>query len=203
MLSYQFCIKTLSPNKFRNEFVRSGNESHLRNRVYFKNSWRVTVYKVRMTKLILHAHLPLDNSSQTCKGLFRSWLSSSMYRKSLITDLGPCSQQCYVKQRPKYTNGGKIGTMGHPKGRKPYGGGDSVRESGFRCFSSISGITSGTRLDELMELNKKDTERINNKLIHIVSDVEVLILSYEIIKSKPGNSTPGIDSITLDGIDLN
>jgi group II intron reverse transcriptase/maturase len=202
MPSYQFGIKTLSPNMFGNQLIRSGNESHLRDRVYLKNSWRVTVYKVRLTKLTLHAHLPLDSSSQTCNGLFGSWLSSRMYRESLITGSELCSQQFYVKQRPKYTNGGKIGTMGHPKERKLYGGGDSVRESGLRRFSSNSGITSGTSLKELMEVNKNDTKYINNKLIHIVSDVAVLILAYETIKSKPGNLTPGVDSTTLDKIDL-
>jgi group II intron reverse transcriptase/maturase len=125
-----------------------------------------------------------------------------MYRESLVIDSELCPRQFYVKQRPTYTNGGKVGTMGHPKGRKLYGGGGSVRESGIRRFSSNPGITSGTRLRELMELNKNDTKYINDKLIHIVSDVEVLILAYETIKSKPGNMTPGVDSTTLDKIDL-
>jgi len=53
-----------------------------------------------------------------------------------------------------------------------------------------------------MEVNKTDLKHVNNNLIHIVSNQEVLILAYEIIKSKPGNTTPGSDSQTLDGIDL-
>jgi retron-type reverse transcriptase len=40
-------------------------------------------------------------------------------------------------------------------------------------------------------------------LIHLLSDTNFLILAYEGIKSKPGNSTAGSDSKTLDGINLN
>jgi group II intron reverse transcriptase/maturase len=109
-----------------------------------------------------------------------------------------------VKQRPKHTNGGILGTMGHPKGRKPYGGGDSVRESGHRCFSSASNIigSSCVGLEELKKVNKENLKHINDKLIHIVSDVNTLILAYEYIKSNPGNFTPGTSPTTLDKIDL-
>jgi hypothetical protein len=44
MLSYYKCIKTLSPVNQRNAVNGSGNESRLRSPIYFKNSWRVTVY---------------------------------------------------------------------------------------------------------------------------------------------------------------
>lgn len=205
MLSYQFSIKTLSPGIIRNKFIRSGNESCLRGQVFLKNSWRVMMYKVRLTKLILHAHLPLDINSITCNGLLGLWFSSSMYRESMITDPGHCSQQIYVKQRPKYIYSGILGTMGHPKGRKPYGDGDSVRESGLRRFSSATNISeqSCIGLKELMKINKNNVNFVNNKLIHLVADSKVLILAYEIIKSNPGSMTPGVDSSILDKIDLN
>jgi len=109
-----------------------------------------------------------------------------------------------VKQQPKYTIGGILGTMRHPTGLKSYGGGDSVRESGRKCFSSASNISDSpcVGLEELKKINKKEVKHINDKLIHIVSDVNTLFLAYEYIKSKPGNSTPGINSITLDKINL-
>jgi len=109
-----------------------------------------------------------------------------------------------VKQRPKYTNGGILGTMRHPTGRKSYGGGDSVRESGRKCFSSATNIIGFpcVGLEGLKKVNKKNLEHINDKLIHIISDVKTLILAYEYIKSNPGNSTPGVSSTTLDQIDL-
>ena len=205
MLSYQFSIKTLSPDTFRNECIGSGNESHLRGRVFLKNSWQVMMYMVRITKLTLHTHLPLDINSITCIGLFGSWFYTRIYREPMITDLEPCPRQYYMKQQPKYIYSGILGTLGHPKGRKPYGGGDSVRESGFRRFSSVININeqSSVGLKDLMELNKNNISLINNKLIHIISDPKVLILAYEIIKSNPGNMTPGIDFTTLDKIDLN
>lgn len=204
MLSYQFCIKTLFLSIFRNGFTKSGNESHLRGQVFLKNSWRVTVYKVRFTKLTLHAHLPLDINSRICNGLFESWLSTRMYREPLLTDSGHCYQQFYVEQRPKYINSGILGTMGHFKVRKPYKSGDSIRESGFRHFSSATNINDNScvELEELMKLNKSNPGQMNNKLIHIVSDTKVLILAYKIIKSNPGNSTPGIDTTSLNKIDL-
>jgi group II intron reverse transcriptase/maturase len=205
MLSYQFCIKTLFTSIFRNGFTRSGNESHLRGQVFLKNSWQVTVYKVRFTKLTLHAHLPLDINFITCNRFFESWLSTRMYRESLVTDSEHCYQQLYVKQRPKYTNDRILGTMGHPKGLSSYGDGDFVRESGFRRFNSATNINDNScvELEELMELNKNNPGHINDKLIHIVSDTKVLILAYETIKSNTGNSTPGTDLTTLDKIDFN
>nr|UDP55420.1 putatuve reverse trannscriptase orf679 [Schizostauron trachyderma] len=204
MLSYYFCIKTLSPVIQRNAVNGSGNESHLRGSICLKNSWRVTVYMARFTKLILHTHLTLDLDFTIDKGSCRQWFFTSMYKKSLITCLGNCYQQPYVKQRPKYTNGGILGTMRHPTGRKSYGGGGSVRESGCKCFSSATNIIgfSCVGLEELKKVNKKNLEHINDKLIHIISDVKTLILAYEYIKSNPGNSTPGVSSTTLYKIDL-
>jgi group II intron reverse transcriptase/maturase len=53
-----------------------------------------------------------------------------------------------------------------------------------------------------MNRNKLNKQLVNDKLIHIVTNPEVLILAYETIKSKPGNETPGVNAQTLDGIDL-
>lgn len=87
------------------------------------------------------------------------------------------------------------------KGGNPHGSGNLVRRLGFRCFSSNSSISDSScaSLKELMVVNK-NPEYINDKLIHIVADPEVLLLSYEIIKSNPGNSIPGSDRRTLDKI---
>lgn len=40
-----------------------------------------------------------------------------------------------------------------------------------------------------------------DKLIHAICHVDVLMLAYELIKSKPGNMTPGSNKETLDGMD--
>lgn len=204
MLSYFYCIKTLFPVNQRNAVNGSGNESHMRGPISLKNCWRVIVYMARFTKLTLHTHLTLDLGSIIGNGSCRQWFFTRMYKKLQITCLGNCNQQSYVRQRPKYTNGGILVIMRHPKGRKSYGGGGFVRKSGFRCFSSTTNIIGSpcVGLEELKKANKKNLEHINGKLIHIVSDVNTLILAYEYIKSNPGNSTPGVNSSTLDKIDL-
>jgi retron-type reverse transcriptase len=40
-----------------------------------------------------------------------------------------------------------------------------------------------------------------DKLIHAICHVDVLMLAYELVKSKPGNMTPGSNKETLDGMD--
>ena len=205
MLSYYLCIKTRSPNSNGNFWIRSGNESQLRGPVNLENFWQVTTYMTRMTKLILSAYLPLDGNFITGNRLFKSWIPTRMYRVPLVTDLKHSIELVYGKQRSKYVHGGVLGTMGIPKERKFYGCGGPVRGLRFRCFSSNSNITANASvsLKELREVNKRDIKHVNDKLIHIVSDLEVLILSYELIKSNPGNTTPGSDSKTLDKLDLN
>ncbi len=63
--------------------------------------------------------------------------------------------------------------------------------------------------DGLFELRSKVTAMVKegnsfyvSKLVHLISDVEVLILAYELIKSNPGNMTPGSSKETLDGVDM-
>lgn len=41
------------------------------------------------------------------------------------------------------------------------------------------------------------------KLIQIIASEDMLIYAYELIKSNPGNMTPGANKETLDGIDRN
>lgn len=201
MLSYyETGIKTLPPGLDRNILVGSGDESQLRGPVNLENFWRVTSYMNRITKLILSAYLPLDSNFISGIRLFKSWIPTRMYRVSLVTDLRLSNKLVYGKQRSKYDNGVVVGTLGSPKGRKPYGCGGFVRKLGFRCFSSNSVITANASdsLKGLKKVNSKNFKHVNDKLIHIVSSQEVLILAYELIKSNPGNATRGSDSKTLD-----
>jgi hypothetical protein len=125
---------------------------------------------------------------------------------SLTTDfLGDVESNYYKEQEPKYIIGGKFETIGNPTCRNTYGSGSSVRGLCLRFVSSCTNINenSRVRLKELTRLNKENPRHVNDKLIHIVADPEVLILSYETIKSKPGNMTPANSAVTLDGVDLN
>jgi hypothetical protein len=100
----------------------------------------------------------------------------------------------------KYISGIR-GNLGTTTGQKPYGGGGLVRRPGRRYFGSNSNISdlSCVSLKELMKVNY-NFAYFNKKLIHMVSDPKILILSHEIIKNKPDNSIPGIDQQTLDKI---
>jgi hypothetical protein len=40
------------------------------------------------------------------------------------------------------------------------------------------------------------------RFLRLVADLNVLLLAYNKIKSKPGNMTPGADGKTLDGLSL-
>lgn len=199
------CIKTFTPDVSRKTGVRSGYKSHLRGPVSLKNSWQVMSHMARLTKLIHHARLPLGLNSRTGNGLCKPWHSTRIYWVSRVFGLECNSPLIYMVQRPKCDLSERLGTTGNPKGRKSYGSGGLVRSLGtIRSFSTttISVPTCGS-LEELVKLNKKNNQLVNDKLIHIVADPEVLILAYEAVKSNPGNSTPGVDAQTLDGIDLN
>lgn len=188
-----------------NTYFRSCLESHVREPVNLDKRWRVTTYKARLTNLKLLSNLPLDTNSITGNGFVKSWLSTSIYWVPLTTDFLSGNEPGYREQGPKYVIGGNFGTMGIPKCRNTYGIGGPVRGLRLRFVSSSSNITekSRVRLKELTRFNKRNPQLVNDKLIHIVADPEVLILAYEIIKSNPGNMTPGSDVSTLDGVDLN
>ena len=180
-------------------------ESRLRGPINFKNGWQVTVFTVRITKLfLLYTYLTLDFVSDG-NGTCWQWFPTRMYRESSLTCQRRCYQQFYVEQWPNFTHGGYLGTSGYPKGRKSYGGGGLVRRPGLRLLSSASSINGSpcAGLEGLKKANKKNKNLTNNKLIHIVSNKNILILAYELIKSIPGNSTPGASDTTLDKIDLN
>lgn len=204
MLSYYLCIKTLSTKVIENIYFGSWNESRLRGPVNFNKARRVTMSMVRITKLKLLAYLTLDSNSITGIGLFKSWFPTRMYRNLLITDLKLSYMLYYEVQRPNYINGGNLGTMGISTWRKSYGIGGLLKRLGFRCFNSVSDINDNScvKLKKLINVNKKNLNYKNDKLIHIVSDLGVLVLGYEIIKNKPANTTCGADSINLNKINF-
>ena len=53
--------------------------------------------------------------------------------------------------------------------------------------------------DSLRNLEK--TSGKYRKLINYITDVDMLIYAYELIKSKPGNMTPAVSKETLDDVD--
>lgn len=72
-------------------------------------------------------------------------------------------------------------------------------------FTGAARPASNGGLEKLVKLTKNNLEDknfVNKSVIDIISDVEVLMVAYGAIKSKPGNITPGSDKLTLDGINM-
>lgn len=184
---------------------KSGKKSPLRIPFSSDKVWQATLQLVTLRNLIQSADLPLDSFPRKGNGKFKPCAATSMYCCATMTGLQYNSSLVYVLQGPSCNYDGNFGTMGTPKVENGYGCGGFVRKPGYRYFSSNSHINFNkcVGLKELMETNKNNTEHINNGLIHLISDVNLLILAYESIKSKPGNMTPGVDSTTLDKLDLN
>ena len=149
------------------------------------------------------ADFPLGGHFIAGNRWFEFWVPSSTYWDSSITNSRHSNQLIYEMLNPIYTTGGSWENLGIFSKRKFCGGGGGlIRRLGQRRFSSNSSISvkSCASLKELMKINK-NIKYFNTKLIHIISDPEILILAYEVIKSKSRNLS-GSDFITLDAISL-
>jgi len=138
--------------------------------------------------------------------------------KSLDTVDPTTTWQVAKLQGPNPATKDTHGTMGLPKGGNPQGNGAFILGSLLplpRSYSTegrqtitcnntplITPLEGSKRLAGLHKLAKEDLEAKFPKLIHYISDLNILALAYELIKSKPGNITPGVDKETLDSIDL-
>jgi group II intron reverse transcriptase/maturase len=204
-LNYHTGFKAYLPRVLRNEWSRSGDKSQVRVPVKPEKLWRAKVTKIRLTKLIRTDSPQLDDKRNiTGKGLSLMWGEFRVYFTSTII-IKYQSNKDLTPQRSKVIHIGEKGTMGNPKGQKPYGFGGLVvdvsrRGPEIRFYSSSSVIKpSGSEiLKELREINRKSI--VNAKVIHIISNIDILILAYEMIKSAPGNMTPGDNRKTLDGV---
>ncbi|WPD63867.1 intron-encoded reverse transcriptase aI1 (mitochondrion) [Saccharomyces cerevisiae] len=68
-------------------------------------------------------------------------------------------------------------------------------------------LSKDTSTSDLLELEKlvmdnMNEENMNNNLLSIMKNVDMLMLAYNRIKSKPGNMTPGTTLETLDGMNM-
>lgn len=106
-----------------------------------------------------------------------------------------------------------IDTMGLPKESNLYG--NRVTIVGKSNFQSVTAnkrsnprhySTSGTNdiMNKLEKLRLRSEMRpkhsINKNLHSMVYNIDLLNIAYDLIKSKPGNMTPGIVAETLDGM---
>lgn len=125
-----------------------------------------------------------------------------------------------IRGHLKVTHGGLLRNSGIPDNGNIWGiGGPVLGTNSVRGFSTTTtflakkgskgtslGPSEGTKpaglveLDKLTSANLADTGKVNVKVINIVADTSILKMAYAKIKSEPGNMTPGVDEITLDGI---
>jgi group II intron reverse transcriptase/maturase len=71
---------------------------------------------------------------------------------------------------------------------------------GSSLTASNKTIPAGlVELEALIKSNNNNSSP-NLRVFNLVKDINVLILAYTLIKSKPGNITPGVDNLTLDGV---
>ena len=202
--NYRLSLKAFFPVGIGNGVYRSGSKSLVRDPVNPEKLRRAKVVMIRLTKLIREDSLTLDGKCNiTGKGLSLMWGRSRIY--SISTIIINCqSFRDSNSQRSKTTHIGEKGTMGNPKDRKVYGFGGSVvelarREPGTRFYSSLNNIklSGGDILKELREINK-NIDFVNSKVIHIISNIDILMFAYESIKkSTPGNIKPRDDGASL------
>lgn len=205
MHSYFLVLKHLQGLFWEIKASYSLEKCHLRGSVNFKNSWLVKLHKNRFTNVIRSTDLTLGINFITDNRLNGLWFSTRMYWKPQIINPRSSNQLTYWTHNFNCSDSVVMGNFRNPKRGNPYGSGGLVRRLGYRRFFSNSSIKdfSCASLKELMKINKKNPKCTNDKLIHVITDPDVLLLSYELIKSNPGNSTPGSDKRTLDKINAN
>ena len=129
------------------------------------------------------------------------------------------NQYCSLSPEHLSISGGVIRNSGSPEVRKYRGDGGFVVGGTWRqtrYFQSSASPLKETNLRSfnetlpagLVELNRLISECKNNpsfiftNLRAIIAEPGFLMYAYGLIKSNPGNMTPGVDNVTLDGIDL-
>lgn len=209
MLTYFVCCKALSPAVLGNEEVRSGNESMMSEEGSHKNSMQATIGMAKLMNLINNQTVPPWTFAPL---LLMGNVGYEFLPESELTldtvDLCHFSPILWL-QGPNPIHGEDKRTLALPKGRKSYGKGAAIVEN----LSDFEGQQVTRRKKDthiipqegcvkLLELRSQNNEKSLHKLIHYIADIQTLTLAYELIKSKPGNMTPGITQETLDGISL-
>ena len=205
-----WALKHLPLGYLETNSLEAGRNALMRRPIQIKNKEQVTTTMIRLTKLIRTSDATLHNRHNSIgNDLFLMWETFSICGFSWIT-IRRCSNVRYSAQQSKVVHGGKMGTTGNPKRRKSHGFGVFVvemmtfrRKTGikFSTKSTIINPSGGDILKELREKNSK-TDFINYKLIHVIANLNILMLAYESLKSAPRNITTGAGSKNLDGLSL-
>nr|QKN19303.1 putative reverse transcriptase [Eudorina elegans] len=205
------CYKTLSRHGSGNGAVLSRNESKLSEGGHHKNCLQVMSSMDKFMNLT-HSHTvpPRTLALLLLTGIVGMGILPESATYLYAAFLGNASQATLAingLQGPNLLDSGRSGTLALPDGRKAQGKRSlvvSLKTEGEKVNSSSNdAIIIPHGCDKLLDLlhAPSDTER-RSKLIHYIADLNTLVLAYEMIKSKPGNMTRGVNRETLDGISL-
>jgi hypothetical protein len=117
MHSYYSSIKTLLLCVCGNILVLSWEESHLREPANLNNSWRVTIYKSRITNVSHYADLSLDSNFTAGNRLFGPWITTRWHWNSLVAGSRPGNLPIFGMHSSKYISGirGNLGNTTRAK----------------------------------------------------------------------------------------
>lgn len=213
--SLHFCSKALLLDGIGNGAVQSEGESRVSGGSCHKTHRQASVGMAKLINLNYTLSETIDSVIHTSLKNHLAFDSLTEIKECLAETMpGAAHQVCQDVQGPNPTDHMINGISGLPKGRKSYGNGALIvgraryysTEGGQASSrSSVKEVLKPTGSDLLMALRNRNVankELVNNNLIHIISNLDVLVLAYELIKSNPGNMTKGITSETLDGLNL-
>jgi retron-type reverse transcriptase len=78
----------------------------------------------------------------------------------------------------------------------------NARKEDSLAYLTKINTTDFSELNKLIENNHNKLETINTRILKLMSDIRLLLIAYNKIKSKKGNISKGSNNITLDGINI-
>ena len=206
--------KAYCPGARGNPGVRSGDKSNVSSVGYCEKHLQAKLGMVKIMNLN-HTHpvrpYAFATHLLTRKVSHGKFPESKVYLKTMGSR--NVTQTSYMGQGPKPRIDDHNGTSGLPKADPAcgasYGNGSAiVKGKPFEGRKEIQHkdealITKlGEELSTLYKNNINNPEMVNYGLIHVISSLATLIVSYETLKSKPGHMTPGLGKQMLNGTAL-
>ena len=217
----QSALKHLLMLSSKDDGIKRGGK-HIEDHVGFREDIASYYLMDRLTNLIYYLGLSQQGHIPSTLEICVKSTASSMVRAcsvfcdyNLLQSRETCSKgfpfSCMKSSKVLTDIYGFSRTTGLPKERKLYGNGGFIvpemgRNLGKRWYSQKgpSSLNVIGYLKELRDLSTLNPSYKHFGLIGIISNPNTLIMAYELIKSNPGNMTPGPDiNITLDGMNLN
>lgn len=172
------------------------NEPLFKHSCILGNGYSLSLLKLLQSLVKLFYVLTVSQSESSCRTLIKS----SYEWGSLSTDGGNNRNSGLPERRNSWGNGGIVVISNKTSFVSKFA---LMKMKGSRNFCTKASMPSGIdRLEQLIINNRREHLFINDKLVDLLKDPEFLMYAYADIKSKPGNSTRGVDLETLDGINL-